>query len=537
MFTHLSKELGSPFARRLAFITLLTALLLSGCSSPQTTETSIRIDLFADGQTKQISLQAGSTVDQALKAAGIELGNLDRTEPQSDTILNNGDRVQVIRVREAFDTQQVAIPFERQTVRNESLPQGEMRLIQPGRNGLQELTYRHVYEDSVEISSTVVKTVVLQAPVPEIEMIGVQSAFVPLPIPGKIAYLAGGNAWLMETSTADRRPLVTSGDLDGYIFELSPNGDWLLFSRKSKQEPDKEINTLWVVNTASGSKPQSLGVSNVVLFAAFDPNVTTTIIYSTVEPRSQVPGWQANNDLYELQFGNGWAGTPGQIVEANSGGVYGWWGTNYAWSPKGDLAYARPDSVGLVNLTKGSLEPLLKITPLQTHSDWAWIPGLAWSTDSQTLLTVTHAPPASLINPEESPYFDLSAIALENSASIDLVKQAGMFAHPVVSPPPSKGDNYKISFLQAIFPAQSDTSRYRLVVMDQDGSNRRVLFPPEDSQGLEPQTPVWAPGTLRGQAGAFLAIIYQGNLWLVDSGNGLTYQITGDGLMNRIAWK
>jgi hypothetical protein len=31
--------------------------------------------------------------------------------------------------------------------------------------------------------------------------------------------------------------------------------------------------------------------------------------------------------------------------------------------------------------------------------------------------------------------------------------------------------------------------------------------------------------------------VYQGNLWLVDSGNNQAYQVTGDGLVTRIDWK
>jgi hypothetical protein len=94
-----------------------------------------------------------------------------------------------------------------------------------------------------------------------------------------------------------------------------------------------------------------------------------------------------------------------------------------------------------------------------------------------------------------------------------------------------------VAYLQAIFPEQSETSRYRVVVMDQDGSNRRTVFPAMDAPGLEPQTPVWAPDDIEGQTGDFVAVVYQGNLWLVDSGSGAPYQVTGDGLVTRIDWK
>jgi hypothetical protein len=73
--------------------------------------------------------------------------------------------------------------------------------------------------------------------------------------------------------------------------------------------------------------------------------------------------------------------------------------------------------------------------------------------------------------------------------------------------------------------------------MDRDASNRRIIFPASDAPGIEPQTPAWAPGIIDGQAGYFVAVMYQGNLWIVDSGNGQAFQVTGDGLVTRIDWR
>ena len=115
-----------------------------------------------------------------------------------------------------------------------------------------------------------------------------------------------------------------------------------------------------------------------------------------------------------------------------------------------------------------------------------------------------------------------------------------MFAYPLTSPlqEVTGGDvDYQIAYLQAINPEKSQESRYRLVVMDRDGSNRRSLFPAQDVGGLEPQTPAWAPEPIAGQAGDLIAVVYQGNLWLVDSGGGQSYQVTGDGLVTRLDWK
>ncbi|HSD84471.1 MAG TPA: G5 domain-containing protein, partial [Anaerolineae bacterium] len=256
----------------------LAVSLLVGCRSPQVTSPDITVSITADGTTRNIIVPAGSTVAQALQSAGIPVGNADRLEPPAYTVLGDGNSITLIRVKEVFETEEQIVPFERQIVRNESLPEGETRLVQAGVNGKQELTYRRVLENNVEISRAVVKAVTLQEAVPEIMMVGAQSSFAPLPMPGKLAYLAGGNAWIIDTSTANRTALVTTGDLDGRIFKLAPNGRYLIFTRKSTKPADKEINTLWAVRT-DGGKPFSTGISNVVHFADWIPG-TNSIAYS-----------------------------------------------------------------------------------------------------------------------------------------------------------------------------------------------------------------------------------------------------------------
>ena len=516
------------------FLILITTLIIS-CRSPQIGE-DITINITADGQTYAVDVTAGSTVSGALQIAGITVDNLDKTEPPFYVVLSQNDLIVLTRVEEKFDTEQVIIPFERQVIRNETLPEGETRLVQAGINGLEEVTTRRILEDNIEISKTTVKTVILQEALPEIVMVGAQASFAPLNIPGVIAYLAGGNAWIMEGSTANRRVIVSTGDLDGRIFTLSPNGEYLVYTRKSSKPADEEINTLWAVRTKNlDPKPFSLQAKNVIHFASWIPG-TNSVAYSTVEPRSTAPGWQANNDLYRISITGG---TPRKLLSSNSGGVYGWWGMNFAFAPDGRLAYARPDGIGLVDQDGGYLKPLLDITPLNTHSDWAWIPPLVWGSDGNSLYFVNHASAPAPITSEESPYFDLSALSFSNEANVSIVNSAGMFSYPAVSPIESMGQekSFQIAYLQSVFVEQSDTSRYRLMVIDRDGSNSKLLFPPADANGIEPQFPIWAPAPLAGQSGYFIAVMYQGNLYLIDSGNGNAYQVTGDGLITEIAWK
>lgn len=527
--------------RLLPSLILLAVMVtaVTACRSPQVND-SLPVTILADGKESRIEVQAGSTVTQALQQAGIFIGSLDAVEPPPYTVLNGGEQIRVTRTSESFMTEEVEVPFERQMVRSEAVPEGETRLLQPGENGRNELTWRILTEEGEETSRTVVKTVVLKEPVPEIVMVGAQSAFAPLPIPGRLALLAGGNAWLMEISTGNRKPLVTTGDLDGRVFTLSPKGDYLLYTRKSNKPPEQQINTLWVVRTTGNAAPRQVsGAANIVHFAGWAPTTTPTFGYTTVEPRAAAPGWQANNDFHRVSMSGSVPNTPRKLIEANSGGIYGWWGLSFAWGHDGRLVYVRPDELGIVDQETGLLRPMVKITPLQTNSDWAWIPPLGWAPEARTVFVVTHAPAPAPLTAEGSPYFNLTAVSMINDARVEMVENVGMFAYPSASPVRLSGDErtYQVAYLQAIFPTQSETSRYRISVMDRDGSNRRAIFPPSDAAGLEPQTPVWAPQPVEGQIGDFLAVVYLGNLWLIDTGSGQAFQVTNDGMLVRIDWK
>jgi hypothetical protein len=176
-----------PFGRTRLLAVLLAFALLTSCVSPQVTGKDITIRIDADGATHNVTVPSGTTVTQALQSAGVIVGDLDKVDPPLYTVLADGNSVTLTRVQEIFETEEQIIPFERQVVRNESLPEGETRLVQAGVNGQQELTYRRVLENDVEISRSVVKTVTLQDALPEIVMVGAQSSFAPLPIPGKLA--------------------------------------------------------------------------------------------------------------------------------------------------------------------------------------------------------------------------------------------------------------------------------------------------------------------------------------------------------------
>jgi hypothetical protein len=535
-----------------SFWVILLAILVAGCSASSATQKPISVNITADGKTLTVQLPPGSIVQQALDAVHLSLGSLDRTEPSAYSTLSNGDSVRLVRVTEKFDVQQVVIPFEHRTLRNESLPKDKNVLLQSGKNGLEEITYRRVFEDGVEVSGQPVpiKTAVIQDALPEIVMTGVQTPFVPVAVPGRLVYLRDGNAWMIEETTGNRQAIVTKGDLDGYIFSLSTDGAWLLFTRRSKEEG--QINSLWAAQI--GKEPDQLidlDVKNIVYFADWVPGSTTQVVYSTVEPQIAAPGWRSNNDLHLLTIFKSLRINHSEVkLDPGLAGAYPWWGVSFQWAAKPDrLAYANDHQVGVLDVTIKENEmvvdrtsPLLDFNPLQTNASWAWVPGISWAPGEKTIYSQDHVAPAGTTLPEESQQFDLAALPLEGIPPLHLVSQVGMFAYPLVSPLqplPSGEQGYQVAYLQAAFPNQSETSRYRLVVMDRDGSNPKALFPEEGLPGLTPQREwgAWSSAPLPTSSHYAIAVIYQGNLWLVDATTGDAQQITGDNLTSRVAWR
>ena len=527
---------------------LLLSFSLYSCSSPKITQELLSVTIAADRKVIQVKVPAGSTVQQALESSQIAIGELDRVQPSLSAELSEGSEIIVTRIREELYTRQVIIPFTYQELMNEALPEGEKRLSQAGVNGLQEETYRRILENEIEVSNEIVQTTIITEAIPEVVMVGSQSLTNAVYLPGKLAYLSAGNAWIIENTSANRKLVVSTSDLDGRIFSLSKNGKFLLFTRRSKDE--YSINKLWMASLEHDPiKIIDLEVDNIVHFAEFSQD-SSWVAFSTAEWREAPPGWQANNDLYMLNVNNDSAlAAPSMLLPTNSGGIYGWWGNGYSWSPdQSNIIFMRPDGIGIIGTTSGTQTQLLSINPYQTGADWAWVPAAAWSPDGTVIYTVDHNPPDS--EGTQSSQFNLIAFPPFDGTAVTLKESVGMFAYPIPSPinvnaeniHPAPGevqsqDMYSVAYLQADAPEESATSKYSLYLMDPDGLNSHRIFPPENTPGLDPQHVVWSPVVMGDSRNYSIALIYNGNIWIIDSGTGVAQQLTVDGLADRIDWR
>ncbi len=524
--------------RRIALLALLV-LFLAAC----TPIGPLRVTVIADGETRTVTTDA-ETVGELLTRLGITLDEDDRVTPPETVLLTDGMTVHVVRVEVRTEVQQQIIPYGRETVRDATVPVGQTRLLRAGTNGVEELTYVITLEDGVEVERRLARRVTVQEPQNEILLIGAREEVTSVPISGTIAYLSAHNAWVMRGTTGSRRRLTATGDLDGRVFDLSPDGTRLLFTRAATETD--VLNTLWVMDTVTtGAEPVSLQERNVI-WAAWAPD-GQWIAFSTGAPREAPPGWEAANDLYLARLVVGRDGTFSlqnrrRVLGPTAGGTYGWWGTTYAWAPARSkagesslpailLAYARADEVGIIDLEAAKIEtvPLIRFPPFRTYGAWAWVPTVSWSPEGHFVVTVVHGPSPTGEAPEDSPVFDLyalEALASESRTEARLVPEVGMWAAPSFSP-----DGELIVFGRARVPYTSQTSTYDLYLMDRDGSDRRLLFPQDSSEpGLDYPAAIWDP------TGGRMLVVYQGDLWLVTV-DGQSRRVTEDGDITSAQWR
>ena len=529
-----------------SILSTLLLILLAACQA-QTPDTSYKVVVQVGNVEKTFSVNEPMTVEEFLnqdnvKATGITWDENDRLVPPLYTQITDGTRITIVSVDEQENCDMEVIPYEVVTMRNEAFGPNERRVQQTGENGQQQVCYRTIFENGVETQRIPTgQPEVIQEPVNEIVVVGVSEEVEPVLITGTLAYINNGNAWIVRRNTTEKRALTITSDLDSFVFSLSADGQYLLYTREP-EDTESFVNDLWLMDTTQADSSVKLSVSDV-LYAEWVPETENTISYSTGEVYDLAPGWKALNNLWVSRIDpeTGSTFNPRLIVPESSGGSYGWWGTVFKWSPDGQtLAWSQAEAVGVYK--DGDPVPLTQFASFRNIQDWSWRASLAWSWDSSLIATVVHGLPASAnIPPETSPIFNVAVLDANGNFEALIKQGAGMWAAPKFSPqlqiPDAQYPQGYLAYLQARDPNDTVFGEYDLVVADRDGSNARIVFPPEGQVGikssdfgLSQQDFTWSPD------GRLIAVVYQGDVYIVDVETKISYRLTFDGGSQNPIW-
>ena len=498
-------------------------LTLSGVPTPTAAPASHTVTIVADGQMVRLTT-ATTTVAAALAEAGIALNPADEIDPPGAMALPlaapGGETIiTIVRVTETLETIPETIPFERRIVRTADMsPDDPPRIVQAGAPGLREVSLRIVYRDRLEVERWPTEVTIIEPPIHEIMMIGVGSDAAAMPLSGRLAYIDDGRAILLEGATDAPRQLAIDGALDGRVFQLSPAGDYLLYTIARESAAGGFRNELQVIATADAALPQPLQIENV-LWAGWDPAAALPrIAYTTARSTTQPPGWEANNDLWLLALpAVGEQAAPVRLVETYPA-TFGWWGGDYAWSPDGTrLAYALADEVGLLAMptaealtgpqattpTEPARTVLHSFTAYDSGGDWAWLPGLSWSADGRFLAFTAYV--------AESDRFDLRLIDTTTGEDTPIIEDVGIWSAAAWSPPAAAA--VQLATLRALDPGAGESAGYALWLADPQSDNAQRLFPPAGESGDFARTATYLAW---GPDGDTLAFIFDDALHVLD---------------------
>jgi hypothetical protein len=527
------------------FRILMIVLVASWSAACRTAEEEVALDVavIVDGEEKTYSFSRDLSVDQVLANAQIELGPRDRISHPIVSPVVDGMRITIRRVSEKQVCEQEEIDFQRRRLPKEGVPAGELQPAQAGIPGLREVCYRILLEDETEVDRLQLGVPTkLREPVDEIIFESPANVVQAIAIAGRLSYINHQNAWTITLNAANKRILTTEHRLDSLVFQQRDDGAYLIFTSETN-ETDEFFNELWLISTDDNAEAIRMTPTDV-LFAEWRPRTSNKIAYSTGERSLGAAGWKALNNLWLMSIDLESARTLNieEVLPESNGGLYGWWGKNFAWAPLGDkLAWAQADGFGLVDFENRRLTPLVQYAVFHSAATWVWLTALSWSFDGQLLAGIAHGAPLGDEPPETSPIFDVVVASADGRFSAPVSSSAGMWAAPAFSPNISaRGAKFAtgyLAWLQAREPQNSMSGEYDLILADRDGSNQRRLFPPSGQPGIRKsdfgvtaRQLTWSPG------GRFLALIYEGDLWLLEVETTAAYQVTFDGQTSNPIW-
>lgn len=487
----------------LTLFCILVLLCLTACSEESESSTSFLVVLRVDEIERAYRFTEDHTVADLLSKADLTLNEGDHLSHSMDASLDDGMIITVQKSGDWTDCVLRPIPYGEIRLPNELLSPGEIRLGPGGKDGIERVcTYFQVRDGGT--NQTEIRSEIVEPAIEQITFFGVDQPEIGLPINGTVSYISHGTVWIMRDNSDHRNAITQVFDADGHVFELSPDGESLLFTRRYERE---EKNQLWLLRSTSDLNLPSLQLdAHIGSLAFWHPGEHETIftfheVESPTLQRHQLDlrtGVLQTNETVHLLLD---PSSEKRIILNNEGT---------------QVAFSGINEIGTINLRNGETYPLSFFGAKSLENNLNWVPEVSWSYDDKVLITTK---PATTENQPNR--YDIVAYFMEDEIRVTLFENVGQNAIARYSPRASTN----IAF------TQNHAGHYALFISDQDASNERLLFPiSEDIPIADVSEFSWSPN------GQQLLAVADGNLWLIEVDSGQAWQLTGDGGVSAVDW-
>ncbi|MGN0463994.1 MAG: ubiquitin-like domain-containing protein [Acutalibacteraceae bacterium] len=132
------------------------------------------VTITVDGKTKSYNVAVG-TVGQALKNAGITLGENDEINVGVNKPVKEGMKIRIKRVSYKTRKETETLSYKTKIIKDSSMYKDQTKVVKQGKNGVKVVTYKDKYVDGELIKSEVVKTKVKKDAVEKVVKKGTKS--------------------------------------------------------------------------------------------------------------------------------------------------------------------------------------------------------------------------------------------------------------------------------------------------------------------------------------------------------------------------
>lgn len=135
----------------------------------------IDLRIVENGVTKIYGVPVGSTVNQAIKYAGIELGADDVVSVDVKTPVKRNMTVKITRIEYKETKETLPLKFETVKKNVTTIPVGETKVATEGKDGVKEVIYNNKYMDGTFVGKSVKEEKVIEPATDKVILVGVKA--------------------------------------------------------------------------------------------------------------------------------------------------------------------------------------------------------------------------------------------------------------------------------------------------------------------------------------------------------------------------